>query len=95
MLRLVEAYILDAVGHLDDDWERRLAGLAPRLAEEYSTPGGTWQGVVAGALCLTPEFDAAVRDDWERLVGRVPDYDPARFAREVADSFAWRDGNDR
>jgi hypothetical protein len=95
MLSLVEAYILDAVGRLDDDRERRLAGLAPRLAEEYATPADTWQGVVAGALCLTPEFDAAVRGDWARLVGRVPDYDPVRFAREVADSFAWRNGNDR
>jgi hypothetical protein len=93
MLRMVEAYVLDAVGHLDGDWGQRLAGLAPRLAEEYATPADTWQGVVAGALSLTPEFDAAVRSDWERLVGRVPDYDPVRFAREVADSFAWRDGS--
>jgi hypothetical protein len=94
MLRLFEAYVLDAVGRLDGDWKRRLAGLIPRLAETYSSPADTWQGVVVDALGLTPEFDAAVRADWERLVGRVPDYDPVQFAREVADSFARRDGAD-
>jgi hypothetical protein len=94
MLRLFEAYILDALGRLDGDWKRRITGLTPRLAETYASPADTWQGVVIDALGLTPELDAAVRADWERLVGRVPDYDPVQFAREVADSFAQRDGVD-
>lgn len=62
-LRLLDSYILDAIGQLSYEEKDGLAIVQPRLAQLYRTDG-TWQEIVAGQLDLPESFPQEVERIW-------------------------------
>ncbi|URW76939.1 hypothetical protein M9980_07025 [Sphingomonas donggukensis] len=89
-LRLLDSYILDAIGHLPADQEAALTAMEPKFAETFGTTG-RWRDVVATQMKFPAGMAGAVREVWDkgrpRFVaahGREPD--PAEFTRTFVDT---------
>ncbi|HEX7856555.1 MAG TPA: hypothetical protein VF503_23000 [Sphingobium sp.] len=89
-LRLLDSYILDAIGHLDAESERILSGMEPEFRETVGT-AGDWRTIVAEQMQFPVGMQGAVREVWDK--GRVKfveaqarEPDPAEFARIFVDS---------
>ena len=89
-LPLLEAYVLDAIGHLDP-----AADAAHRAREgEYRAmfgATGAWREIVAGRMRFPDGMQGAIREVWQsgrdrfrQANGRDPD--PAEFARIFVDT---------
>lgn len=91
MLRVVECYVLDAIGQLGVDDQQRLHAVTPTLARSVGSQASTWQGAVEDALALDGTFRDTVRADWAswRAAAESSGNAPAAeaFAAAVADSF--------
>jgi hypothetical protein len=85
LLRLVECYVLDAIGELGDQQARQLADMTPRLRELYSTDGG-WQQIIATQLAFPPDAAGHLRQMWARADPRAR-ADPLRWAQSVSDQL--------
>jgi hypothetical protein len=89
-LRLLDSYVLDAIGALDETALAGLASLEPGLRRTYGTTG-SWQEIVAAQMQFPEGMPGAIRETWEkgrpRFVeahGREPD--PNEFTRIFVDS---------
>jgi hypothetical protein len=91
LLRLVECYVLDAIGELPDADRTRLESMAPEIAQSLHSPAETWQGAIAGALELDDEYGDSLRQDWADNSRSARDagstLTPQSFAETVADWF--------
>lgn len=65
LLRLLELYVLGAIGELAQSEHDRLNAMAPKLQAIYGG-GGQWQDAVAAAVHMPSEMPAAIRDMWAR-----------------------------
>lgn len=91
-LRFLDAYVLDALGVLDDTTADQLVELAPQLAQTFDVEPGPWQRVVELAFKLAPTARETIGNEWayqlnEALSGgaRLNEVD---FAHALADSLA-------
>lgn len=88
-LRLVDAYVLWAIGELPRSQQASLAALEGRLTETYGR-SGRWYEIVAGVMGLPRGIDGAVRDGWRsyqaevRAAGAQPE--PLEFAHLFVDA---------
>ncbi|MDQ1131027.1 hypothetical protein [Microbacterium sp. SORGH_AS_0888] len=79
MLRFLDAYVLDALGALDDTTSRRNVEMAPKLAAALHVDATTWQEAVEKAMEMPPDSADALRSMWEHHVyetiaaGSAPD----------------------
>lgn len=70
LLKLLECYVLDAIGELDAERESSLRAMAPKLAEIYGVPptAGSapddWRQAIAAAMQFPPDLAQAIRDVW-------------------------------
>lgn len=62
-LRLLESYVLDAIGQLPDEQRVGLAMLEPKLQQVYSMPGD-WRQIVAVQMDLPASFADDVQRIW-------------------------------
>lgn len=67
LLRLLELYVLRAIGELSVSEQKTLLGMTPKLQEIYGK-SGDWHEVIASAVQLPPEMPEAIREMWQRNV---------------------------
>lgn len=89
-LRLLDSYVLDAIGALDADALAGLHMLEPKLRQTYAATG-SWREIVAAQMEFPEGMPGAIREVWEkgrpRFVeahGREPD--PVEFTQVFVDS---------
>lgn len=63
-LRLLDSYVLDAIGQLANEQQESLIAIQPTLAQLYGM-SGTWQQIVAAQM----DFPASFREDVQRIWG--------------------------
>ena len=64
-LRLVECYVLAAIGQLSTGEIRQLEEMTPKLRSTYKA-SGSWQEVVASALDFPPNMPILIQDLWAK-----------------------------
>jgi hypothetical protein len=89
MLRLLELYVLWAIGELTSDDDARLEAMAPKLQQTLGGDG-TWQGALASTMHFPATMPEAIRDLWERNSGIAKAngerLDSQRFAEMFVDA---------
>jgi hypothetical protein len=65
LLRLLEHYVLWAIGELPQAEQDVLNRMAPKLQSIYGG-GGEWHEAIAAAMDMPQEMPAAIRDMWVR-----------------------------
>lgn len=91
-LRFLDAYVLDALGVLDDKTSDQLVELAPRIAETFGVESGPWQRVVELAFKLAPTARETIVNEWSyqlnEAVSEGARLNEVDFAHAIADSLA-------
>jgi hypothetical protein len=64
-LKLVDAFVLKAIGHLDPSQDEALQQMTPKLQETFKCTG-TWEEIVMAELRFEPEVRVAIRELWEK-----------------------------
>jgi hypothetical protein len=89
-LRLLDAYVLLAIGELDQESSDRLTAMEPKLRQTFNADG-SWVDLVAQQMDFPPTLPDTIRDIW--IKGREPflkaygtDPDPAEFTRQFVDT---------
>jgi hypothetical protein len=89
-LRLVDCYVLDAIGHLDPDQDAQLIEMTPKFREIFGEQGD-WREIVVARMQFPEGMAGAIRQVWDsghaRFVaanGRAPD--PEEFTRFFVDT---------
>ncbi|KFN40986.1 hypothetical protein [Arenimonas oryziterrae] len=90
-LRLLDCYVLDAIGHLDDLQRGALEAMEPNLASTFGVDG-SWTEIVADQMEFPDSFPAQVRAIWQKNVSLAQDHgtaiDPYEFVLAfVNDNF--------
>ena len=88
-LRLLDCYVLDAIGALHPDEQARLAEMAPMLEETFGN--SDWHEVVAEQMQFPEGMAGAIREVWTK--GRVRfieaqghEPDPLEFTTNFVDT---------
>jgi len=88
LLRLVECYILSAIGHLPAPDEARLATMAPKLGALYGVHG-TWPEIIAQVMKFPPQAEEEFRKLWRHNSALAAQQNqqllPEDFAQMVVD----------
>lgn len=89
-LKLLESYVLDAIGHLDPMAEASLRTLEPHYRGMFGGTGG-WREIVAARMQFPAGMPGAIREVWQsgavkfrEANGREPD--PVEFTRIFVDT---------
>jgi hypothetical protein len=89
-LRLLESYILDAIGHLDPMADASLRAMEPQYREMFGATGN-WREIVVGRMQFPDGMQGAIREVWQsgrvrfqEANGREPD--PMEFTRVFVDT---------
>jgi hypothetical protein len=89
-LRLLDSYILDAIGALDAESDAALTAQEPQFRETFGATGD-WRTIVAQRMQFPDGMAGAVREVWEKgsakfraAQGRDPD--PLEFTRHFVDT---------
>jgi hypothetical protein len=94
MLRLLDSYVLDAIGMLDEATAASLPVAAPKLAEAFGMTGGTWQEIVEQALGFNADQRLALLEAWHDHVARSAEHgvapNPLAFTHAVSDQISGR-----
>ena len=87
-LRLLDSYVLDAIGQLTAERGNALDMLQPKLETVYKI-NGTWQEIVRTQMALPSTFPESVRMVWHRFLSaaqaRGASVDPAEFVERFVD----------
>src|SRR5262245_25484658 len=65
LLRLLECYVLWAIGELSENEAKTLEDMTPKLQAVYNTQGN-WQQVISAVMEFPPNMPELVRDLWLR-----------------------------
>ncbi|MDT8758579.1 hypothetical protein MZO42_07705 [Sphingomonas psychrotolerans] len=89
-LRLLESYVLDAIGHLDPAADQALRAMEPKFRETFGA-AGSWREIVANRMQFPAGMAGAIEEVWragrvkfEQANGHAPD--PAEFTRIFVDT---------
>lgn len=89
-LKLLDSYILDAIGALDADSDAALTAMEPKFRETFGATGD-WRTIVEQRMQFPAGMKGAVREVWEKggakfraAQGREPD--PLEFTRHFVDT---------
>ncbi len=92
LLRLLELYVLDAIGQLSPADDERLVAMTPKLRSIYHAEGD-WRDVLAGAMHLEPNTPVRIREVWSKnqeiARSRNATLPPQQFAELFVDQN-WR-----
>jgi hypothetical protein len=87
-LRLLECYVLNAIGQLHEQHAEVLRQMEPMLAKTYGM-GGAWDEIVAAQMNFPATLPDKIRGLWDRYLAtakaRAASVDPEEFARVVID----------
>lgn len=67
LLRLIELYVLWAIGQLSAPDASAMEAMTPKLRKVYATDG-TWQQIIAGVLHFPPDLPGAIRELWDKNI---------------------------
>jgi len=88
LLRLLESYVLWAIGELPTKDQDTLEKIRPKLQDLYQRTG-TWQDIVASVMALPHDMPELIRESWAEntlLAARTGTaLDPGRFAQMFVD----------
>lgn len=83
-LRFVDAYVLKAIGHLDDATESYCQAMVPQLKQSFGITG-SWERIVEQQMKFGPDLPQQIRKIWtdgkarfEAGNGAAPD--PVQFS---------------
>lgn len=65
LLRLLELYVLNAVGELSQSEEQALERMAPKLKEIYGG-NGEWHEAIAASVHMPPDMPISIRNMWAK-----------------------------
>ncbi|NIJ19348.1 hypothetical protein FHS95_001017 [Sphingomonas naasensis] len=89
-LKLLESYVLDAIGHLDPAADAALRAMEPHYRTLFGATG-SWREIVVGRMQFQDGMQGAIREVWQsgrvrfrEANGREPD--PMEFTRVFIDS---------
>ena len=88
-LRYVDAWVLDAIGHLDEPTRAYCVAMEPTLRQSLGL-AGDWRAMVAEQMKFAPDFAVRVRRIWEEgkakfEAGNGHAADPVQFAFHFVD----------
>ena len=86
LLRLLEFYILKAIGELSQESEDRLVAMAPKLQAIYGG-NGRWDDAVAKALHMPDTIPEAVHDMWKKNLKIAHDNNITLTPQQFAEMF--------
>ena len=88
-LRLLDSYVLDAIGQLGEPQCQSLQAMEPKLSAVYNV-SGSWQDIVAAQMNFPPELPAEIRRIWENGSAKMAELgqtaDPMEFTRQFVDT---------
>ena len=87
LLRLLECYVLEAMGELAESQRRALQEITPRLREIHQVEG-SWTQIVEQLKSLPPDTPARIRALWETNLAAIPPtprLKPQPFAERFVD----------
>ncbi|WP_294332213.1 hypothetical protein [uncultured Sphingomonas sp.] len=89
-LKLLDAYVLDAIGHLDDKSDAQLTAAEPALREAFGGDSD-WRSIVVERMQFPEGIAGAIREVWEKGAVRFREEqghepDPAEFTRIFNDT---------
>jgi len=92
LLRLLELYVLRAIGELSQSEQQTLERMAPKLQSLYGG-NGEWHEAIAASVHMPPDMPIAIRDMWVKNLeiarSNSMTLAPQAFAEMVVDdSFA-------
>lgn len=88
-LRFVDAWVLDAIGHLDPATADYCTAMAPELRQTFGIDG-SWDEIVARQMKFAPDLAAQIQRIWEEGKVRFEEAnggaaDPVQFAMIFVD----------
>lgn len=88
-LRYVDAWVLNAIGHLDEPTRAYCTAMEPQLRQTLGLSGG-WTEIVAQQMKFGPDLPAQIRKIWEDGKARFAEAngeaaDPVQFAMIFVD----------
>lgn len=87
-LRLLECYILNSIGQLDNDQQTILCKMEPMLSDTYSM-NGSWLDIVNRQMDFPESFPDTIREVWSDYLGQAKTQgvcvDPNEFAISFVD----------
>jgi hypothetical protein len=87
-LRLLECYILDAIGKLPDESRRKLENMSPKLAEIYGY-SGVWTEIIEKVMHFPEDMKDRINEIWKRNIlvaeGAGERLEPEYFAQHFVD----------
>ena len=90
-LRLLECYVLHALGVLTEADQVQLAAMTPKLQETFGRTG-TWLEIVAAEMHFPADCPATIVRNWEenrkRASERGLQLNPQQFAQFLADKWS-------
>jgi hypothetical protein len=86
LLRLLELYVLWAIGELPRAEQDTLNTMAPKLQSIYGG-GGEWYDAIAAAMHMPPEMPEAIRDMWVRNLEIARANEVTLSPRQFAEMF--------
>ncbi|WP_332818028.1 hypothetical protein [Sphingopyxis sp.] len=83
-LRFVDAWVLKAIGHLDEATETYCQAMVPQLEQSFGL-AGDWEQIVEKQMKFAPELKAQIRKIWTEGKARFEEgngqpADPVQFA---------------
>ncbi|RVQ66891.1 hypothetical protein EKN06_07980 [Croceicoccus ponticola] len=89
-LRLLDSYVLDATGHLDQAADISLRIREPEFREKFGLQG-SWRSIVEQRMSFPTGMPGAIREVWDKgkvkfLATHGTEPDPREFARMFVDS---------
>ena len=89
-LRLLDSYVLDAIGKLDPEEDTILTVMEPKFHKTFVTTG-SWREIVVARMNFPAGMAGAIREVWEKgrvkyLAAQGSEPDPAEFARHFVDT---------
>lgn len=88
-LRFVDAYVLQAIGHLDAATDAHCTAMVPQLQKSFGL-AGSWTEIVAQQMKFPPDLPAQILRIWEEGKARFKQghgeaADPVQFAMIFVD----------
>ena len=88
-LRFVDAWVLQAIGHLDEATDAYCKAMVPSLEKSFGLKG-TWPQIVAQQMNFAPDFPAQILKIWTDgkarfAAGNGEPPDPVQFAMYFVD----------
>jgi hypothetical protein len=65
LLRLIELFVIDAIGELQPTDAATLEAMTPKLQRLYDT-SGDWRAAISKAMAFPPSMPEAIRGMWEK-----------------------------